>query len=66
MLRLVEEDWTARLHARLMEDACIVEPPAEEPVAETTRRDDGLTFGPYGFSPISGLHFDTPDDTAAS
>ena len=26
----------------------------------------GLSFGPYGASPLSGLHFDTADDTATS
>jgi hypothetical protein len=29
-------------------------------------RPTGLNFGPYGVSPLSGLHFDAPDDTAAS
>ena len=26
----------------------------------------GLSFGPYGASPLRGLHFDTTDDTATS
>ena len=28
--------------------------------------ENGLHFGPYGASPVRGLHFDTKDDTAAS
>ena len=26
----------------------------------------GLTFGPYGTSPLSGLHFENAEDTACS
>ena len=35
---------------------------------ETCERNDhvGLSFGPYGASPLRGLHFDTAEDTAAS
>jgi hypothetical protein len=29
-------------------------------------RPTGLSVGPYGVSPLCGLHFDAPDDTAAS
>ena len=35
-------------------------------VARANAQPGGLSFGPYGASPISGLHFDTADDTAAS
>ena len=27
---------------------------------------NGLSFGPYGTSPVHGLHFETADDTATS
>jgi hypothetical protein len=27
---------------------------------------DGLLFGPYGTSPVSGLHFENADDSATS
>ena len=67
MLRLVQEDWAARLHARLHEDACVQEPVEDDPMVDSPkRRDDRLTFGPYGSSPLSGLHFEIADDTAAS
>jgi hypothetical protein len=29
-------------------------------------RPTGLSFGPYGVSPLSGLHFVSEDDTATS
>ncbi len=69
MLRLVTEDWAARLQARLREEATshVEVTVGDESAADSPgRSDDRLTFGPYGTSPISGLHFDTPDDTAAS
>lgn len=67
MLRLVEEDWTARLQARLREDSEAHREGHDEPAEESPRRgDDRLHFGPYGSSPLSGLHFETADDTAAS
>ena len=70
MLRLVTEDWTAILRERLREDADRlreVEQSHGELVAQAqSRAPEGLIFGPYGSSPISGLHFDTADDTAAS
>lgn len=39
-----------------------------EDLLQVTSRDESsdLLFGPYSVSPISGLHFDCPDDTAAS
>jgi len=69
MLRLVTEDWAARLQARLREEATsTMEVSAGDEIAaeSNSRADDRLTFGPYGASPISGLHFDTADDTVAS
>jgi len=68
MLRLVTEDWAARLQARLREEATTaLEATAGDECAEpSARTDEGLVFGPYGHSPISGLHFDAADDTAAS
>lgn len=35
---------------------------------ESGERNDhvGLSFGPYGASPLRGLHFDTSEDTATS
>ena len=68
MLRLVTQDWTEILRERLREDAGRVrEAEKVEPVAEAqSRGGEGLIFGPYGSSPISGLHFDAADDTAAS
>ena len=67
MLRLVEEDWTARLQARLREDSEAYRESPDESADETAKRgDDRLSFGPYGSSPLSGLHFETADDTAAS
>ena len=67
MLRLVQEDWSARLQARLREDVTTQAAEEEEIILEPQpRRDAGLTFGSHGSSPVSGLHFERPDDTAAS
>ena len=70
MLRLVTQDWTEILRARLREDAGRVreiEQGQGEPAGESEPGPrEGLIFGPYGSSPISGLHFDAADDTAAS
>jgi len=70
MLRLVTQDWTEILRERLREDAGRVRNAGQgrvEPIDEAqSRGGEGLIFGPYGSSPISGLHFDAADDTAAS
>jgi hypothetical protein len=35
-------------------------------VTENEKSASGLSFGPYGASPLRGLHFDAADDSAAS
>ena len=35
-------------------------------VTETEKSSSGLNFGPYGTSPLVGLHFDADGDAAAS
>ncbi len=70
MLRLVTEDWTTVLHDRLRKEAtspCEDAQPHVQMFDEPPARpSDGLLFGSYGTSPISGLHFEAADDTAAS
>ena len=66
---VAKQHWQTRLQRRLdreavatMEVAC-----GEEVVAgDESDRSRQLKFGPYGASPLSGLHFDTPNDSAAS
>ena len=41
--------------------------PSEDPLQVTSKDAPAeLFFGPYSVSPLSGLHFDNADDTAAS
>jgi hypothetical protein len=57
--------WTTAMQEQLNLEAAVLEAIEME---QSRHRDEdaGLSFGPYGCSPITGLHFDTADDTAAS
>jgi hypothetical protein len=66
---MAKQNWQTRLQRRLdreavatMEVACGEDAAASDELD----RSDQLKFGPYGASPLSGLHFDTPNDSAAS
>jgi hypothetical protein len=76
MVRITEQAgkcWKSELQ-RLLEQESIAtaELVSREDCLQVTQRDldraraGGLTFGPYEHSPIKGLHFDSPEDTAAS
>ena len=70
MVRFNSHTWTSALQERLSREVDVVEASvvasADDIVAPPRQWDDRLTFGPYGTSPISGLHFENADDPAAS
>ena len=57
--------WTTALQERLNEESSRMNAAAAEEAGETPEQ-VGLSFGPYGSSPLRGLHFETSEDTAAS
>jgi hypothetical protein len=57
--------WTTTLQERLNLESVVMEAIATED-AQGSDDDSGLHFGPYDVSPMTGLHFDTSEDTAAS
>lgn len=64
-----ETNWKTELQRILDREAlATMDLIKAEDALQVTQNDHstGLRFGPYGQSPISGLHFDTSDDTAAS
>ncbi len=66
---IAKQKWQTRLQRRLDREAVATMEVAtgDEPTAgDETDRCNQLKFGPYGASPVSGLHFDTPNDSAAS
>jgi hypothetical protein len=69
MVRFTRHSLTSALQERLDREAAAgVERirGGDDIVAPPRQWDDRLTFGPYGTSPISGLHFELVDDPAAS
>ena len=68
----VKQDWQAKLQEKLKAESA----PAMEMITgddgepevllEPYFDKDGLHFGPYRNNPVKGLHFDAPNDTAAS
>ena len=71
MVRFESHTWTSALQERLSREAQAAGlellDGGEEIIAAPSRQgDDQLTFGPYGTSPVSGLHFENVDDAVAS
>ena len=69
MVRFNSHTWTSALQERLDREAVAgldLLRGGDEIIAPPRQWDDRLTFGPYGTSPISGLHFELIDDPAAS
>jgi hypothetical protein len=68
----VKPDWQAALKAKLAHESApaleIITGEDGEPVIllEPYFDNDGLHFGPYRADPVNGLHFDAPNDSAAS
>lgn len=61
--------WKSELQRILEQEAiATAEIVTREDCLQVTPRDHapGLSFGPYGTSPLKGLHFEAADDTAAS
>ena len=70
-MRLETRSWRSELQRRLeREMLATMEVVCGEETLQVTPRDheqsNKLLFGPYGTSPVSGLHFETTDDTATS
>ena len=71
-MRLESRSWRSELQRRLereMISAATMEVVTGEECLQVTRDDHAqfrLHLGPYGTSPIRGLHFETSDDTATS
>ena len=69
-MRLETRSWRSELQRRLeREMLATMEVVCGEEVLQVTPHDHAqsrLHFGPYGTSPVSGLHFETIDDTATS
>jgi hypothetical protein len=71
MIRFEGRSWRSELQRLLdREAAATMEVCSGEECLQATAQDaaksSSLNFGPYGTSPISGLHFDAAQDTAAS
>ena len=74
MVRFEARSFFSELQRQLNRDAGggvatmdVVAETAEDELQVTSHdRPTGLSFGPYGASPLSGLHFDVADDTVAS
>ena len=75
MIRFETRSFYSELQRQLNADAThhlsTMEVVAGEDLLQVTREDhetapQGLSFGPYGASPLSGLHFDSPEDSVAS
>ncbi len=77
MVRFETHAWSSRLQHRLDGDSFATMEVSSGDAAtdagagmadesSATAPGDGLTFGPYGSSPLRGLNFDTSTDTAAS
>ena len=72
MVRFETRAFYSELQRQLSRDSAggvaTMEVVSGEDALQVTRNDrpTGLSFGPYGSSPISGLHFDVADDTATS
>jgi hypothetical protein len=73
----VKQDWHAILQEKLNNQAAAAlekmtsgcadsDGDEQELQLEPFFDKDGLHFGPYRADPVNGLHFDAPDDTAAS
>jgi hypothetical protein len=63
--------WRSELQRRLDREALVTMEvvSGDESLAVTDEdlaASTGLSFGPYGVSPLHGLHFDNAHDTAAS
>ena len=65
MTRLQAHKWIQQQLGRERAAAVMHIVDEVESVAATIEESE-LTFGPYGVSPITGLHFDNADDTVAS
>ena len=69
-MRLETRSWRSELQRRLERDMlATMEVTSGEETLRVTPRDHahtGLHFGPYGTSPLSGLHFENGRDTATS
>jgi hypothetical protein len=72
MLRLETRSWRTELQRGLDREAIatmeVVSGESAEELLQVRPQDhaNGLSFGPYGTSPLMGLHFETTDDTATS
>ena len=67
MVQFEKHNWGTELQRSLDRDTvATMEVSAGEESADDSSQPQGLSFGPYGSSPITGLHFETADDTAAS
>ncbi|HYO08040.1 MAG TPA: hypothetical protein VER17_03645 [Tepidisphaeraceae bacterium] len=78
MVRFNSHTWTSALQQGLDRDAqrsggtygwsdiSGLAGTSEELATAGRQADERLLFGPYGASPLSGLHFEAADDTAAS
>jgi hypothetical protein len=67
MVLFEKHEWGTELQRGLDRDSvATVEVCVGDDSFAGTQDASGLTFGPYGSSPITGLHFETADDTAAS
>ena len=75
MIRFSSSERVSKLQQRLNSDArqsadgslAGMEMPAQDAHETDGRSGHGrLNFGPYAISPISGLHFESATDTAAS
>jgi hypothetical protein len=69
MMRLETRTWRTELQRTLDREAiATMEVVSGEESLQVRPQDhnDGLTFGPYGTSPLTGLHFENGDDTATS
>ena len=71
-MRLESRSWRSELQRRLereMISAATMEVVTGEESLQVTPNDYAqfhLNYGPYGTSPIRGLHFETSDDTVTS
>ena len=71
MIRLESRSWRSELQRRLDRETVArasMQVGGGEETLQVRPQDHatGLAFGPYGTSPLKGLHFESVDDTATS
>jgi hypothetical protein len=69
-MRLETRSWRSELQRRLEQEIRatmeVISGEEDLQVMPNDHPQTRLNFGPYGTSPISGLHFESADDTATS